>query len=86
MTFSDSDKKQALLMETIIQRLVFIKPADHQKKEESPAWTPPGPDRHPPEDATSVDATDTTAESATITSDNNNYFTHHRAHVWYHHV
>ena len=85
IAFSDSDKEQALLTETI-QRLMFINPRDQQKKEEPPHGPRPDPDRHPSEDATPTDATDTSAESATITSDNSNYLTHHRAHVWYHHV
>ena len=47
IAFSDSDKEQVLLTETI-QRLMFINPGDQQKKEEPPAWTPPGPRQTPP--------------------------------------
>ena len=45
IAFSDIDKEQALLTETI-QRLMFINPGDQQKKEEK--WTPLGPQLTPP--------------------------------------
>ena len=48
-----------------------------RRKKNPPHGPRPDHNRHPPEDVSLVDATDTSAESATITTDNSNYLTPH---------